>query len=146
MKLSELSPAPGSVKETKRKGRGIGTGNGKTAGRGHKGQKARSGGGVRVGFEGGQMPLARRIPKRGFHNIFAKPLEFVNVSELNVFEDGAAVTIESLLDAGILSKCRYGVKILGNGELKKKLTVSANAFSQTAKEKIEAAGGKAEVL
>ena len=146
MKISELSPAPGSTKEAKRKGRGIGTGNGKTAGRGHKGQKARSGGGVRVGFEGGQMPLARRIPKRGFHNIFAKPLEFVNVSELNVFEDGAAVTIESLLDAGILSKCRYGVKILGNGELKKKLTVSANAFSQTAKEKIEAAGGKAEVL
>ena len=146
MKINELSPAPGSTKEAKRKGRGIGTGNGKTAGRGHKGQKARSGGGVRVGFEGGQMPLARRIPKRGFHNLFAKPLEFVNVSELNVFEDGAAVTIESLLDAGILSKCRYGVKILGNGELKKKLTVSANAFSQTAKEKIEAAGGKAEVL
>ena len=146
MKINELSPAPGSTKEAKRKGRGIGTGNGKTAGRGHKGQKARSGGGVRVGFEGGQMPLARRIPKRGFHNIFAKPLEFVNVSELNVFEDGAAVTIESLLDAGILSKCRYGVKILGNGELKKKLTVSANAFSQSAKEKIEAAGGKAEVL
>ena len=146
MKINELSPAPGSTKEAKRKGRGIGTGNGKTAGRGHKGQKARSGGGVRVGFEGGQMPLARRIPKRGFRNIFAKPLEFVNVSELNVFEDGAAVTVESLLDAGILSKCRYGVKILGNGELKKKLTVSANAFSQSAKEKIEAAGGKAEVL
>ena len=146
MKINELSPAPGSTKEAKRKGRGIGTGNGKTAGRGHKGQKARSGGGVRVGFEGGQMPLARRIPKRGFHNIFAKPLEFVNVSELNVFEDGAAFSVESLLDAGILSKCRYGVKILGNGELKKKLTVSANAFSQTAKEKIEAAGGKAEVL
>ena len=146
MKINELSPAPGSTKEAKRKGRGIGTGNGKTAGRGHKGQKARSGGGVRVGFEGGQMPLARRIPKRGFHNIFAKPLEFVNVSELNVFEDGAAVTIESLLDAGILSKCRYGVKILGGGELQKKLTVSANAFSQSAKEKIEAAGGKAEVL
>ena len=146
MKINELSPAPGSTKEAKRKGRGIGTGNGKTAGRGHKGQKARSGGGVRVGFEGGQMPLARRIPKRGFHNIFAKPLEFVNVSQLNVFEDGAAVNLESLLDAGILSKCRYGVKILGNGELKKKLTVSANAFSQSAKEKIEAAGGKAEVL
>ena len=146
MKINELSPAPGSTKEAKRKGRGIGTSNGKTAGRGHKGQKARSGGGVRVGFEGGQMPLARRIPKRGFHNIFAKPMEFVNVSELNVFEDGAAVNVESLLDAGILSKCRYGVKILGNGELKKKLTVSANAFSQTAKEKIEAAGGKAEVL
>ena len=146
MKINELSPAPGSTKEAKRKGRGIGTGNGKTAGRGHKGQKARSGGGVRVGFEGGQMPLARRIPKRGFHNIFAKPLEFVNVSELNVFEDGATVTAQSLLDAGILSKCRYGVKILGNGELQKKLTVSATAFSQSAKEKIEAAGGKAEVL
>ena len=146
MKINELSPAPGSTKEAKRKGRGIGTGNGKTAGRGHKGQKARSGGGVRVGFEGGQMPLARRIPKRGFHNIFAKPLEFVNVSELNVFEDGAEVNAQSLLDAGILSKCRYGVKILGSGELQKKLTVSANAFSQSAKEKIEAAGGKAEVL
>ena len=146
MKISELSPAPGSTKEAKRKGRGIGTGNGKTGGRGHKGQKARSGGGVRVGFEGGQMPLARRIPKRGFHNIFAKPLEFVNVSALNAFEDGAEVTVESLLDAGILSKCRYGVKILGNGDLQKKLTVKANAFSQSAKEKIEAAGGKAEVL
>ena len=146
MKINELSPAPGSTKEAKRKGRGIGTGNGKTAGRGHKGQKARSGGGVRVGFEGGQMPLARRIPKRGFHNIFAKPLEFVNVSELNVFEDGAAVTVESLLDAGILSKCTYGVKILGNGELSKKLTVNAAAFSETAKQKIEAAGGKAEVV
>ncbi len=146
MKISELSPAPGSTKEAKRKGRGIGTGNGKTGGRGHKGQKARSGGGVRVGFEGGQMPLARRIPKRGFHNIFAKPLEFVNVSALNIFEDGAEVTAESLLDAGILSKCRYGVKILGNGELQKKLTVKADAFSESAKEKIEAAGGKAEVL
>ena len=146
MKINELSPAPGSTKEAKRKGRGIGTGNGKTAGRGHKGQKARSGGGVRVGFEGGQMPLARRIPKRGFHNIFAKPLEFVNVSQLNVFENGAEVNVQSLLDAGILSKCRYGVKILGGGELQKKLTVSANAFSQSAKEKIEAAGGKAEVL
>ena len=146
MELHELSPAPGSRKEAWRKGRGHATGNGKTAGRGHKGQKARSGGGVRVGFEGGQMPLARRIPKRGFHNIFAKPLEFVNVSELNVFEDGAAVNTQSLLDAGILSKCRYGVKILGGGELQKKLTVSANAFSQSAKEKIEAAGGKAEVL
>ncbi len=146
MKISELSPAPGSTKEAKRKGRGIGTGNGKTGGRGHKGQKARSGGGVRVGFEGGQMPLARRIPKRGFHNIFAQPLEFVNVSALNIFEDGAEVTAESLLDAGILSKCRYGVKILGNGELQKKLTVKADAFSESAKEKIEAAGGKAEVL
>ena len=146
MKISELSPAPGSVKETKRKGRGVGTGNGKTAGRGHKGQKARSGGGVRVGFEGGQMPLARRIPKRGFNNIFAKPLEFVNVSALNKFEDGAVVDAQALLAAGILSKCTYGVKILGNGELTKKLTVNAAAFSETAKQKIEAAGGKTEVV
>ena len=146
MKISELSPAPGSVKETKRKGRGIGTGNGKTAGRGHKGQKARSGGGVRVGFEGGQMPLARRVPKRGFNNIFAKPLEFVNVSALNKFEDGAVVDAQALLAAGILSKCTYGVKILGNGELTKKLTVNAAAFSETAKQKIEAAGGKTEVV
>ena len=119
MKISELSPAPGSVKEAKRKGRGIGTGNGKTAGRGHKGQKARSGGGVRVGFEGGQMPLARRVPKRGFNNIFAKPLEYVNVSALNKFDDGAVVDAQALLAAGILSKCAYGVKILGNGELTK---------------------------
>ena len=146
MKISELSPAPGSVKESKRKGRGIGTGNGKTAGRGHKGQKARSGGGVRVGFEGGQMPLARRVPKRGFINIFAKPLEFVNVSALNKFEDGAVVDAQALLAAGILSKCTYGVKILGNGELTKKLTVNAAAFSETAKQKIEAAGGKTEVV
>ena len=146
MKISELSPAPGSVKETKRKGRGIGTGNGKTAGRGHKGQKARSGGGVRVGFEGGQMPLARRVPKRGFINIFAKPLEFVNVSALNKFDDGAVVDAQALLAAGILSKCAYGVKILGNGELTKKLTVNAAAFSETAKQKIEAAGGKTEVV
>jgi len=146
MKISELSPAPGSVKETKRKGRGVGTGNGKTAGRGHKGQKARSGGGVRVGFEGGQMPLARRIPKRGFNNIFAKPLEFVNVSALNKFDDGAVVDAQALLAAGILSKCTYGVKILGNGELTKKLTVNAAAFSETAKQKIEAAGGKTEVV
>ena len=146
MKINELSPAPGSTKEAKRKGRGIGTGNGKTAGRGHKGQKARSGGGVRVGFEGGQMPLARRIPKRGFHNIFAKPLEFVNVSALNIFEDGSVVTAEALLEKGILSKCSYGVKILGSGELTRKLTVQASAFSESAKEKIEAAGGKAEVV
>ena len=145
MKISELSPAVGSVKEAKRKGRGIGTGNGKTGGRGHKGQKARSGGGVRPGFEGGQMPLARRIPKRGFHNIFAKPLDYVNVSALNRFEDGAVVDVQSFLDAGLLSKCTYGVKVLGNGELTKKLTVCADAFSTTAKEKIEAAGGKAEV-
>ena len=146
MKISELSPAPGSVKESKRKGRGIGTGNGKTAGRGHKGQKARSGGGVRVGVEGGQMPLARRVPKRGFNNIFAKPLEFINVSALNKFDDGAVVDAQALLAAGILSKCTYGVKILGNGELTKKLTVNAAAFSETAKQKIEAAGGKTEVV
>ena len=146
MFLNELSPAPGSTKVAKRKGRGIGTGNGKTAGRGHKGQKARSGGGVRVGFEGGQMPLARRIPKRGFHNIFAKPLETVNVSDLNKFDDGARVDAAALLEKGILSKCVYGVKILGNGELKTKLTVKANAFSAAAKEKIEAVGGKAEVV
>ena len=146
MKISELSPAPGSVKESKRKGRGIGTGNGKTAGRGHKGQKARSGGGVRVGFEGGQMPLARRVPKRGFNNIFAKPLEFINVSALNKFDDGAVVDAQALLAAGILSKCTYGVKILGNGELTKKLTVNAAAFSEAAKQKIEAAGGKTEVV
>ena len=146
MKLNELSPAAGSVKEAYRKGRGHGSGNGKTAGRGHKGQKARSGGGTRIGFEGGQMPLARRIPKRGFNNIFAKPLESVNVSALDKFEDGAVVDAQALLDAGVLSKCRYGVKILGNGEITKKLTVKASAFSETAKEKIEAAGGKAEVI
>ena len=146
MKLNELSPAAGSTHAAKRKGRGPGTGNGKTGGRGHKGQKARSGGGVRVGFEGGQMPLARRIPKRGFNNIFAKPLESINVSALDKFEDGAVVDAQALLDAGVLSKCRYGVKILGNGEITKKLTVKASAFSETAKEKIEAAGGKAEVI
>lgn len=146
MELHNLSPAPGSTQEAKRKGRGSGSGNGKTAGRGHKGQKARSGGKIRVGFEGGQMPLARRIPKRGFHNIFAKPLESVNVSALEKFEDGAVVDAKALLDAGILSKCTYGVKILGNGEITKKLTVKASAFSESAKAKIEAAGGKAEVV
>ncbi len=146
MNLHELSPAPGSTHVGKRKGRGPGTGNGKTAGRGHKGQKARSGGGVRVGFEGGQMPLARRIPKRGFNNIFAKPLEAVNVSALERFDNGAVVDAQALLDAGVLSKCQYGVKILGNGELTKKLTVQAKSFSASAKEKIEAAGGKAEVI
>ena len=146
MNLHDLSPAEGSVKSNYRKGRGHGSGNGKTAGRGHKGQKARSGGGVRVGFEGGQMPLARRIPKRGFHNIFAKPLEIVNVSALNKFEDGATVNVCDLLEKGILSKCEYGVKILGNGSVSKKLTVRATAFSASAKEEIEAAGGKAEVV
>jgi large subunit ribosomal protein L15 len=146
MKIHELSPVPGSTHVAKRKGRGHATGNGKTAGRGHKGQKARSGGGVRVGFEGGQMPLTRRLPKRGFNNIFAKPLEAVNVSALNKFEDGAEVDAKALLDAGILSACRYGVKILGKGDMTKKLTVKATAFSESAKEKIEAAGGKAEVV
>ena len=146
MQIHELSPMPGSTHVDKRKGRGHATGNGKTAGRGHKGQKARSGGGVRIGFEGGQMPLARRIPKRGFHNIFAKPLEIVNVSALNKFEDGATVNVCDLLEKGILSKCEYGVKILGNGSVSKKLTVRATAFSASAKEKIEAAGGKAEVV
>ena len=146
MKQHELSPVPGSNPKAYRKGRGNGSGNGKTAGRGQKGQWARSGGGVRVGFEGGQMPLARRIPKRGFNNIFAKPLEAVNVSGLEKFEDGAVVTANDLLDKGILSKCEYGVKILGEGSLTKKLTVQASAFSASAKAKIEEAGGKAEVV
>ena len=146
MNLHELSPAAGSNTKAYRKGRGHGSGNGKTAGRGQKGQWARSGGGVRVGFEGGQMPLARRLPKRGFHNIFAKPLEAVNVSALNKFEDGATVNVSDLLEKGILSKCEYGVKVLGNGSLTKKLTVQASAFSASAKEKIEAAGGKVEVV
>ena len=146
MNLHDLSPAAGSNPKAWRKGRGPGTGNGKTGGRGHKGQKARSGGGVRVGFEGGQMPLARRIPKRGFNNIFAKPLEVINLTSLNKFEDGATVNVSDLLEKGILSKCEYGVKVLGNGSLTKKLTVRATAFSASAKEKIEAAGGKAEVI
>ena len=146
MNLHELSPAAGSNTKAYRKGRGNGSGNGKTAGRGQKGQWARSGGGVRVGFEGGQMPLARRLPKRGFHNIFAKPLEAVNVSALEKFEDGAVVNAQALLEKGVLSKCEYGVKILGNGSITKKLTVQASAFSASAKEKIEAAGGKAEVI
>ena len=145
LKVTE-EPVAGSTHVDKRKGRGHATGNGKTAGRGHKGQKARSGGGVRIGFEGGQMPLARRIPKRGFNNIFAKPLEAVNVSVLEKFEDGSVVDAQALLDARIISKCRYGVKFLGNGEVTKKLTVKASAFSETAKQKIEAAGGKAEVI
>ena len=142
MYINDLSPVAGSTHVDKRKGRGHATGNGKTAGRGHKGQKARSGGGTRIGFEGGQMPLARRIPKRGFHNIFAKPL----TSVLDKFEDGAVVDVQAILDAGIISKCKYGVKFLGNGEVSKKLTVKAAAFSETAKQKIEAAGGKAEVV
>lgn len=146
MNLHELSPAAGSTHVGKRKGRGNGSGNGKTAGRGSKGQWARSGGGVRAGFEGGQMPLVRRIPKRGFNNIFAKPLEIINLTSLNKFEDGATVNVCDLLEKGILSKCEYGVKVLGNGEISKKLTVRASAFSATAKEKIEKAGGKVEVV
>ena len=146
MKLHELSAPEGSTHAAKRKGRGPGTGNGKTAGRGHKGQKSRSGGGTRIGFEGGQMPLARRVPKRGFNNIFAKPFEAVNIAALERFDNGAEVDAAALLGAGILTKCENGVKILGNGKLTKKLTVKASAFSESAKEKIENAGGKAEVI
>ena len=144
MKLHELSPAPGSAKKAFRKGRGAGSGNGKTAGYGHKGQLARSGH-VRPGFEGGQMPLQRRLPKRGFHNIFRTQYATVNVSALNVFEDGAVVDAQALINAGLLKKTLDGVKILGNGELTKKITVEAAAFSASAKQKIEEAGGKAEV-
>ena len=146
MKLHTLSPAEGSTKSNFRKGRGPASGNGKTAGKGHKGQNARSGGGVRPGFEGGQIPLYRKLPKRGFHNKFATNYVIVNVSALNVFEDGAVVTTEALLEKRIIRKTLDGVKILGNGELTKKLTVQANVFSATAKEKIEAAGGKTEVV
>ena len=146
MKLHELSPAVGSTKVAKRVGRGPASGTGKTAGKGHKGQNARSGGGVRIGFEGGQMPLQRRIPKRGFNNIFADKIVAVNVDALDRFEDGATVDAEALRNAGLISKSFDGVKILGSGELKKKLTVKANAFSESAKTKIEAAGGKAEVI
>jgi large subunit ribosomal protein L15 len=146
MKLHELSPAPGSNKKAYRKGRGHGSGNGGQAGKGHKGQKARSGGGVRPGFEGGQMPLARRLPKRGFNNIFATVYATVNVSDLNKFEDGAVVDESAILSAGLLKKTLDGVKILGNGKLERKLTVKAKAFSGSAKEKIEQAGGKAEVI
>ena len=146
MKLHELSPAPGSVRDVKRIGRGHGSGQGKTAGKGHKGQKARAGRGFRPGFEGGQMPLQRRIPKRGFNNIFAAPYTAINVAALNKFEDGAVVTPVELIEAGIIKNIRDGVKIMGNGEITKKLTVRAAKFTATAKEKIEAAGGKAEVI
>ena len=146
MKLHELSPVAGSTQIGKRKGRGHGSGNGKTGGRGHKGQKARSGGKVRVGFEGGQMPLVRRIPKRGFINVFAKPLTAVNVIALNAFEDGAVIDAAALMENGIIAECPNGLKILGNGNLTKKVTVKAAAFSESAKEKIEQAGGKAEVV
>ena len=144
MKLHELSPAEGSVKEGFRKGRGAGSGNGKTAGKGHKGQNARSGGGVRPGFEGGQLPLYRKLPKRGFTNRFATNYAIVNVEALNKFEDGAVVDMEALLAAKIVRKELDGLKVLGNGELTKKITVKATVFSATAKEKIEAAGGKTE--
>ena len=146
MKLHELSPVMGSTQVGKRKGRGHGSGNGKTAGRGHKGQKARSGGKVRAGFEGGQMPLVRRIPKRGFNNVFAKPLTAINLTVLNRFEDGAVVDSAALIEKGIISECPYGLKVLANGNLTKNITVKAAAFSESAKEKIEQAGGKAEVV
>ncbi len=146
MKLHELSPAAGSVSDVKRKGRGPGSGNGKTAGKGHKGQNARSGGGVRIGFEGGQMPITRRLPKRGFNNIFAKNYAIVNVDALNAFDNGAVVGTEELLAKKIIRKAEDGLRVLGNGELTKKLTVKANAFSESAKAKIEAAGGKVEVI
>lgn len=146
MKLHELSPAPGSAKDAWRKGRGTGSGNGKTAGKGHKGQNARSGGGVRPGFEGGQLPLYRKLPKRGFHNHFAKEYAIVNVSDLNKFEDGAVVNLETLMNAGKIRKPLCGLKVLGNGEITKKITVEASIFSASAKEKIEAAGGKTEVV
>ncbi len=146
MKIHELTPAADSNKAVKRIGRGHGSGNGKTAGKGHKGQNARSGGGVRIGFEGGQMPLARRIPKRGFNNIFATKYAVVNVSDLNVFKDGTVVDAELLKASGLVKKEYDGVKILGNGELTSQLTVKAAKFSQSAAEKIEKAGGKAEVM
>jgi large subunit ribosomal protein L15 len=147
MKLHELSPAAGSAKENWRRGRGPASGNGKTAGKGHKGQNARSGGGVRPGFEGGQIPLYRKLPKRGFNNaVFATNYAIVNVEDLNRFEDGAVVDLELLLAAKVIRKPMDGVKVLGNGELTKKLTVKAAVFSTTAKEKIEAAGGKTEVV
>jgi len=146
MRLDELQPAEGSKFTSKRVGRGIGSGNGKTSGKGHKGQNARSGGGVRPGFEGGQMPLYRRLPKRGFNNIFAKQYVAVNVSELERFEDGTVVTAELLKESGVVSKVLDGVKILGRGELTKKLEVKAVKFSASAAEKIEKAGGKAEVI
>ncbi len=146
MKLHELAPAAGSKKDVKRIGRGPASGQGKTAGKGHKGQKARAGRGMRPGFEGGQMPLQRRLPKRGFNNIFAKEIAAVNVSSLNVFDDGAVVDAEALINAGLIKKTLDGVKVLGNGDISKKLTVKANAFSEAAKQKIEAVGGKAEVI
>ena len=146
MKIHELAPVMGSTQVGKRKGRGPGSGNGKTGGRGHKGQHARSGGGTRVGFEGGQMPLVRRVPKRGFNNVFAKPLTAINVAVLNRFEDGAVVDAAALIEKGIISACPYGLKVLSSGNLTKKVTVKAASFSESAKEKIEQAGGKIEVV
>ncbi len=147
MKLHELAPAAGSTKDAWRKGRGAGSGNGKTAGKGHKGQNARSGGGVRPGFEGGQIPLSRRLPKRGFNNVFAKNYVIVNVETINnAFEDGAVVNAETLIEAGVVKKLLDGVKVLGRGEITKKVTVQAAIFSASAKEKIEAVGGKCEVV
>ena len=146
MKLHELSPAPGSTKERKRIGRGHGSGNGKTAGKGHKGQKARAGHGMRPGFEGGQMPLQRRVPKRGFNNIFATEWQAINVAALEVFEDGATVDAAALAEKKIIRKTGLPVKVLGNGKLTKNITVKLNAFSAAATEKITAAGGKAEVI
>ncbi|TWK65782.1 50S ribosomal protein L15 [Bacillus licheniformis] len=146
MKLHELKPTEGSRKTRNRVGRGIGSGNGKTAGKGHKGQNARSGGGVRPGFEGGQMPLFQRLPKRGFTNINRKEFAVVNLDKLNSFAEGTEVTPELLLETGVISKLKSGVKILGDGKLEKKLTVKANKFSASAKQAIEAAGGTAEVI
>ena len=145
MKLYELAPAPGANADVYRKGRGHGSGNGKTAGKGHKGQKARSGGSIRPGFEGGQMPLQRRIPKRGFKNIFAANYAVINVKDLEIFENDTVVTEQTLVEAGLLKKTLDGVKVLGKGELTKKLTVNVAAFSESAKQKIEEVGGKAEV-
>ena len=146
MKLSELSPAVGSTKAPKRVGRGHGSGNGKTAGKGHKGQNARSGGGVRPGFEGGQMPLYRRLPKRGFHNKFANNFVEVNVKDLERFDANAEITAEVLKEAGVISKICDGVVILGNGEITKPLTIKAKKFTKSAEEKIVAAGGKVQVI
>ncbi|GAU79342.1 50S ribosomal protein L15 [Fusibacter sp. 3D3] len=146
MRLHDLRPAEGSTKSRKRVGRGTGSGSGTTAGRGMNGQNSRSGGGVRPGFEGGQMPLFRRIPKRGFNNKFKKQWTIINIELLNNFEDGTEITPELLLETGVVSKLNYGIKVLGDGELNKKLTVRANKFTQSAITKIEAAGGKAEVI